>query len=196
MSNITKIDHFSDFQVCSSQPGIEDAMNLVRANALESGASLDRMHLKVSQGSLAGRCLLWDQPSLSWVDRTEFTDAQLSRYNEQDDWTGAEDERPETAPVSPICQAMGKHTPGPWVLDEVVGAVYATTKEGAYVRLADTFNTEDEIPEEEDAANLHLIAAAPELLAALKAIRKEYAGISDTWSKAADTAIAKAEGRA
>ena len=102
MSSTFKVNHYSDYQVRSSQPGIEDAMNLVRANALPTGASLDRMHLKVSAGSLAGRCLLWDQPSMSWVDMTEFTESQMGRYDEQDDWTGDEDERPETAPETPL----------------------------------------------------------------------------------------------
>lgn len=61
------IKHFTDEQVLSSQPSLVNAMQLVRANALESGAVADRMFLKVSQGSLAGLDLLWDQPSLSWV---------------------------------------------------------------------------------------------------------------------------------
>jgi hypothetical protein len=69
MSNVNGIKRYSDYQVLSSQPGLEDAMHLVRLNALESGASADRMFLKVSQGSLAGLDLLWDQPSLSWVEK-------------------------------------------------------------------------------------------------------------------------------
>lgn len=67
MANTNEIKHFTDEQVLSSQPSLVNAMQLVRANALESGASADRMFLKVSQGSLAGLDLLWDQPSLSWV---------------------------------------------------------------------------------------------------------------------------------
>lgn len=38
---------------------------------LPTGASNDRMFLKVTKGSLAGCELLWDQPSLSWVERVE-----------------------------------------------------------------------------------------------------------------------------
>ena len=71
MSNTNGIKHYSDFEVLSSQPGIEAAMHLVRANALESGASADRMFLKVRAGSLAGLDLLWDQPSVSWVEKAK-----------------------------------------------------------------------------------------------------------------------------
>lgn len=69
MSTTNEIKRYSDFEVLSSQPGIEAAMHLVRLNALESGATADRMFLKVRAGRLAGLDLLWDQPSLSWVEK-------------------------------------------------------------------------------------------------------------------------------
>lgn len=50
------------------------------------------------------------------------------------------------------------------------------------------------IDSEQGKADARLIAAAPDLLAALEAIINEYAGISDNWSRAARAAIAKAKG--
>lgn len=67
------IRSYTQAEVSSSQPGIEDAAHLVMINAIESGASLDRMYLKVTEGSLAGLDLLWDAPMRCWVDRAAFT---------------------------------------------------------------------------------------------------------------------------
>lgn len=67
METINEVKRYTSDQVLASQPGLEDAMHLVMLNALPSGASNDRMFLKVTAGNLAGLELLWDQPSLSWV---------------------------------------------------------------------------------------------------------------------------------
>lgn len=87
--SLTTQRKYSDIQVVSSQPGIEAAMHLVRANALVTGASNDRMFLKITAGSLAGLELLWDQPSLCWVERVLEGEALeeylMHSYNEQDD---------------------------------------------------------------------------------------------------------------
>lgn len=69
MTTANEIKRYSDEEVLASQPGMEGAMLLVRANALESGATADRMFLKVRAGKLAGLDLLWDQPSRSWVEK-------------------------------------------------------------------------------------------------------------------------------
>ena len=94
---------------------------------------------------------------------------------------------------------MSKHTPGPWEVeqdgpwtlvrgrdpelpsDDIPGPLVCTPADNGYTQ-----------------ANAHLIAAAPDLLAALKEI---VAGISvgtdpdHPWIKEARAAIAKAEGR-
>ena len=69
MTTANEIKRYSDKEILASQPGMEGAMQLVRANALESGATADRMFLKVRAGKLAGLDLLWDQPSRSWVEK-------------------------------------------------------------------------------------------------------------------------------
>lgn len=99
---------------------------------------------------------------------------------------------------------MGKHTPGPWKVDtdrQVAGcngdiAITSgqTTVAVAYARLGRPGET---------LANVHLIAAAPELYGLLKEQIEcydkmpmsdlNYAGIE--WIKRARAAIAKAEGR-
>ena len=59
-----------------------------------------------------------------------------------------------------------KHTPGPWRIDpswDILG----NTKDGNGMVCQITV---DAVPRDEAAANAHLIAAAPDLLAALKAL--------------------------
>ena len=83
---------------------------------------------------------------------------------------------------------MSKHTPGPWhSCDHRVGR-----QDGA--RIADTWSSA--VPRDEQAANARLIAAAPELLEALKTVTAAIAGAQpldpDEW-QACCAAIAKAE---
>jgi hypothetical protein len=86
-----------------------------------------------------------------------------------------------------------KHTPGPWL--DYEGEVYA----GKYL-VADVW----EHPSGDDVAraNARLIAAAPDMLDALRAIRFEIECLSNHWVgpfkmavDRVDAAIAKAEGR-
>lgn len=91
-------------------------------------------------------------------------------------------------------QSHGKHTPGPW---EYRGdGLYAAGDnypflcgwdDGSFVGCNDPV----------DAANIRLIAAAPELLAALKEARDALNGAPNTCGlhTQIDAAIAKAEGR-
>jgi hypothetical protein len=84
---------------------------------------------------------------------------------------------------------MSKHTPGPWrVVDvpgeasHVIGANNFTVVRGGYVSDMDT-------------ANARLIAAAPDLLAALQLIANfSNQDVSDMVREIARAAIAKAEG--
>ena len=83
------------------------------------------------------------------------------------------------------------HTPGPWQFQIVAGV---PTVHKALEPIATTFG--NSVVRE---ANAHLIAAAPDLLAALKdllSLAEEYLRPPFPWSAdAARAAIAKAEGR-
>jgi len=69
---------------------------------------------------------------------------------------------------------MSKHTEGPWEYKEVPGALYSHVASEKYIT-AGIPNVHKYWPErvEEQNANGHLIAAAPELLEALKGAHKE-----------------------
>lgn len=82
-----------------------------------------------------------------------------------------------------------KHTPGPWALDDD-GFVYG---EGFIV--SDPHSS-PEIDLDEREANARLIAAAPELLAALEWALDDPDSeiLGEEWANAAQAAIAKAKG--
>ena len=84
---------------------------------------------------------------------------------------------------------MSKHTPGPWVVDAAQYGYIITAKGGAY----DIAVVRD-IGNEDNKANARLIAAAPELLAALKRATDLLARYDhdDAWRQAR-AAIAEAE---
>lgn len=113
-------------------------------------------------------------------------EALTHAYNEQDDWTGAEDERPETAPMSPMTTTT--HTPGPWEAVHYSGtdAYSDVCAQGNCLISGDI-----DLLSFDDAC---LIAAAPDLL---EACRKALtcASIPDYVADVIRAAIAKAEGR-
>ena len=81
-----------------------------------------------------------------------------------------------------------KHTPGPWIADGTT----VMTSDGIYLHVATTHFLTDR-PE----ANARLIAAAPEMLAALKALHachRAFSG-SDAWTILDDEARAAAEAK-
>lgn len=85
------------------------------------------------------------------------------------------------------------HTPGPWRVFDTPLGVGVTPKDGEYADIArcdgfDSTRTPDEVR-----ANAHLIAAAPDMLAALKFV-DERGNADDFWN-VLHAAIAKAEGR-
>jgi hypothetical protein len=92
---------------------------------------------------------------------------------------------------------MSKHTPGPWASHyHKTTDTYTIHVEGrsweSWAVAEVGFCTQDE-------ANARLIAAAPELLAALETAIAPFAGISDEnllldWQRNARAAIAKAKG--
>lgn len=102
---------------------------------------------------------------------------------------------------------MSDHTPGPWSADYGDFSAYCET--GAEVCKATKGNHDDgtSIPEDEMEANLRLVAAAPELLAACRMLRAcladwcEIAEDDDQRDddhqamRDAQAAIAKAEGK-
>ena len=104
---------------------------------------------------------------------------------------------------------MATHTPGPWVLNGLwpSGPGFSVTADGKGYHIAGCGAYQHSHPgaaftDEECRANGRLIAAAPDLLAALKAMVASYDGLRDGITSAvvlgklaaADAAIAKAEG--
>jgi hypothetical protein len=99
---------------------------------------------------------------------------------------------------------MSKHTPGPWSIRHAVDGsgdcgIIATRQDGAlhHVVVAEVFASIDHEDERspEVTANSRLIAAAPELLAALEALLPGADAMG--WdTSAARAAIAKAKGQA
>lgn len=68
------------------------------------------------------------------------------------------------------------HTPGPWSVDEVseyTGAVRITAANGDVVARAACYGPQSETPHAQ-AANARLIAAAPELLEALRGLHEAF----------------------
>lgn len=109
------------------------------------------------------------------------------------------------------------HTPAPWrvvigsdpqdfIVAEAGGATVCEPNVASYrggLTFSELGSSAREITFEESQANAWLIAAAPELLIALKAMVASYDGLRDTLASpvvleklsVADAAIAKAEGR-
>ena len=86
------------------------------------------------------------------------------------------------------------HTPGPWTVDPKTLAVYAPDRHGhaAAVRVAECGRTL--LPTAEIRANAALMAAAPDLLAALQLVYAN-AGESPEWIRSRiDAVIARAIG--
>ena len=95
-----------------------------------------------------------------------------------------------------------QHTPGPWVIDhetrpDQVCVVYHTSHPHGYVYVRGELGYWS-ADRNENMANAHLIAAAPELLAALQAVYEACEGYVPNTSKAvwrtASEVIAKATG--
>jgi hypothetical protein len=84
---------------------------------------------------------------------------------------------------------MSGHTPGPWIVD-AYGDVTANGEDVAHV--VSYYGVDECI------ANARLIAAAPEMLAALRGFLAEFGDKTDNNAnvRAAREAIAKTEGRA
>ena len=96
---------------------------------------------------------------------------------------------------------MSKHTPGPWTAPEasglITGYIWAHEPYGGIVAQVEDGG---QVPydQEQRKANAHLIAAAPELLEALKSLVEdcspEVASKPGSWLRQAFLAIRKAEG--
>lgn len=96
------------------------------------------------------------------------------------------------------------HTPGPWLAaagpSSVVGWPVVATPIGRSICNVTWMPGLPPAVEIECKANARLIAAAPDLLEALNALREELSGVDQWWGKlreaadAADAAIAKAQG--
>lgn len=103
-----------------------------------------------------------------------------------------------------------KHTPGPWEVDDHAGRLEIVGRptwkcrrfgvDGEWrVATIDDLSEDQDGAESETQANASLIAAAPELLDALKAMAKEFRQLDLPYGShaylLANKAIAKAEGR-
>jgi hypothetical protein len=89
------------------------------------------------------------------------------------------------------------HTPGPWYYEEA----NIRNADGLDIATIDTERSTsrsqyDPVPEEEWIANTHLIAAAPDLLAALKTVDEYWAGgdVPEALAAQIHEAITKATG--
>jgi len=82
-----------------------------------------------------------------------------------------------------------KHTPGPWICE---GSTVFSLNDDGLNRMWLHVERHGR-PEGESEANARLIAAAPELLEACKAMRKTMYSPDSLESRLADAAIAKAE---
>jgi hypothetical protein len=85
------------------------------------------------------------------------------------------------------------HTPGPWTLDPIAGAagnyyIYSDADHGALIAKVDC----RECGADQAAANARLIAAAPDLAAAVLFALANDSGLSDTSCDKMRAAIAKA----
>ena len=93
---------------------------------------------------------------------------------------------------------MAKHTPGPWRIvgdDEGCKSIEAYGEDEHGIFSVSEIGFTDGIEEGEDKANARLIAAAPDMLNALKYIKrcKLYGPADQAW-ELIDAAIAKADG--
>ena len=97
--------------------------------------------------------------------------------------------------------SKASHTAGPWVVNPLCAQVDCSkpSEIGGLLPIAQLLWPTDERSEAETAANAHLIAAAPELLKALRAVDlARHTDEPDDWQRATDltaSAFAKAEGR-
>lgn len=89
---------------------------------------------------------------------------------------------------------MGAHTPGPWTVEP-----YTNFDKSIIVLEPRCAVDNDDVDHAEAAANARLIAAAPNLLATVRAIRDAIASCGDqpicAWAGALNNVIARAEGR-
>jgi hypothetical protein len=85
---------------------------------------------------------------------------------------------------------MSKHTPGPWKVGSDLRI--SATPDGVRV-IAEVLTKESGVADINEIANARLIAAAPELYAALSACRGQW--IHSVSAKVCLAALAKAEGK-
>jgi hypothetical protein len=105
-----------------------------------------------------------------------------------------------TKPEAPAVTSPA-HTPGPWKMSGSTTAVYRAVQDGNWAGHSDlnepiAWLTDTGRNAEETEANARLIAAAPELLAALKKIDANAAESPEWIRRVARKARRKAEGRA
>ena len=92
---------------------------------------------------------------------------------------------------------MTKHTPGPWILVKAPRSRTWELSAQGWKQFANVYGNTDPELNRQGEANARLIAAAPDLLEALKAIRQAFQSGTAMFvaQDMAEAAIAKAEGR-
>lgn len=90
---------------------------------------------------------------------------------------------------------MSEHTPGPWRTDQNHDVTIIEIWSATERKIGEIYEDDYAVLGPEDWANARLIAAAPEMLEALKAVIKEYReGYGLNCVEQVRAAIAKAEG--
>ena len=176
---------------------------------------IDGCSLTPGDPSPAGRCPECDALAYVVTPKTLAADAApdlLAALQEAESFiAGFEGDDTQDPPVDDMleriraaiawrgAEPMAQHTPGPWGYDEEVGEIFRDDGD-AMPRVA-TVDLDNVGSFEQGLADGKLIAAGPELLAALKAIRGEVELMSGYWTEGmanfvqmADAAIAKAGG--
>ena len=87
---------------------------------------------------------------------------------------------------------MSAHTPGPWMTD-VDCSGWSVGTVDKFIAFTNGEHSDEDISPDEEAANARLMAAAPDLLEALKRVCSHGYRTSPDWDNAR-AAIAKAEG--
>lgn len=98
---------------------------------------------------------------------------------------------------------MSQHTPGPWAADFTSSAVRVSAPEGSWICKINWYSQLRKAMRDEAEANARLIAAAPDLLAALEVAHHALSHPTDGWKDEVENkalpivsaAIAKTRGR-
>lgn len=104
-------------------------------------------------------------------------------------------DRPKSTDSPTALENQPTHTPGPWRVDRTGPNDAAIRSKHFHVALVTSGLDDDEVNQPIFTANAHLIAAAPDLLAVVRAVAAHFDGTDAPLGAAARAAVLKAEGR-